>query len=94
MSASKTTRIVEISNAEGVHARAAIAIAALVRRFDAEVLLSKNSERVKGTDVLQILSLGIGPGERLLLEATGRDAEPALEALARLIAQNFNEAPP
>jgi len=94
MSDSKTTRIVEISNTEGVHARAAIAIAALVRRFDAEVLLSKNSERVKGTDVLQILSLGAGPGERLLLEATGRDAEPALQALARLIAQNFHEAPP
>ena len=94
MSDSKTTRIVEISNTEGVHARAAIAIAALVRRFDAEVLLSKNSERVKGTDVLQILSLGAAPGERLLLEATGRDAEPALQALARLIAQNFHEAPP
>ena len=94
MSDSKTTRIVEISNVEGLHARAAIAIAALLRRFDAEVLLSKNSERVKATDVLQILSLGAGPGERLLLEATGREAVVALDALTRLIAQNFNEAPP
>ena len=66
-------------------------IAELVRRFDARVMMVKDRERVESTDVLQVLSLGAGPGCELLLEAVGGDAEEVLDALARLFSDNFNE---
>jgi phosphotransferase system HPr (HPr) family protein len=91
MSETKATRTVAVTNPQGVHARAATLIAELVHRYDAQVVLIKHNDRVQGTDVLQILSLGAGPGEQLLLEATGNDAERVLEALALLFAENFNE---
>jgi len=91
MSQPKATRTVTVTNKEGVHARAATLIAESVRRFDAKVVLGKGCERVEGTEVLQILSLGAAQGEQLLLEATGQDAEHALEVLLQLFADHFSE---
>jgi len=93
MADAKATRTVTITSPVGLHLRAATAIAALVRQFDAEVVLGKSPERVRATDVLQLISLGAGPGEHLVLEATGPQADGALDALAQLIANNFNETP-
>ena len=87
----KTTRTVVVTNAEGLHARAATLVAELARRFEAKVELAKDCERVEGTEVLQILSLGVAQGEQLVLEATGQDAEEAVEALVELFAGNFVE---
>ena len=54
-----------------------------------KVVLAKGSHRVEGTEVLQILSLGAGPGDRVVLEVDGADAEQVLDALARLFADGF-----
>ncbi len=87
----KATRNVAVSNAEGIHARAATLIAELVRRFDSQVVVVKDCERVESTDVLQVLSLGAGQGEQLSLEAVGHDAEEVLDALVELFVGNFKE---
>jgi len=91
MSETKATGIVIVTNPEGVHARAAIQIAGLVRRFDADVVLWKNHLDARGTDVLQVLSLGAAPGDEVSLEATGPDAQRAVEALKDLFAGNFHD---
>ena len=43
-------------------------IAKLVRRHDASVTLIKENNKADGAEVLQISSLGTGPGEQLVLE--------------------------
>ena len=91
MSELKATRTVVVTNCQGLHARAATLVANLVRGFDAEVKLAKDCEQVDGTEVLQILSLGVAQGEQLSLEATGHDAEHVLDALVELFASNFSE---
>lgn len=91
MAEPNATRTVIVTNGEGLHARAATLVAELVRRFDSEVKLAKDGERVDGTDVLQILSLGAARGEQLSLEAIGHDAEEVLDALVELFAGNFVE---
>jgi phosphocarrier protein HPr len=85
------TRTVVVTNESGVHARAATLVAELIRRFDSKVVLIKDCERVEGTDVLQVLSLGAGRGIELSLEATGHDAENVLDALVQLFTDNFSE---
>ena len=87
----KATRTIDVTNPAGIHARAATLIAELVRRYDSRVLVIKESERVDGTDVLQILSLGTGRGEQVSFEAVGCDAEDVLNALVELFADNFGE---
>ncbi|MEE9603370.1 MAG: HPr family phosphocarrier protein, partial [Thermoguttaceae bacterium] len=84
MSELTATRTVVVTNESGIHARAATLVAELVRRFDSKVVVVKDRERVEGTDVLQILSLGAGRGNELSLEATGHDAERVLNALVQL----------
>jgi len=91
MSVAKFTRTVSIVNPEGLHARFAILIAELARRYDACITLCKDVERVQATDVLQILSLCAEQGERLRLEATGRQAAEALDALVQLITNYSQE---
>lgn len=91
MSELVATRTVLVANRAGIHARAATMIAATVRRFRARVTIVKGNERVEGTDVLQILSLGSGPGEQLSLEASGDEAEAALETLETMFRDKFGE---
>ncbi len=91
MDQTKVTRTVTVTNSEGIHARTAVLIAGMAKRFDAEVFLSKGAERGAATDVLQILSLATECGQQLVLEATGPEAEAAVEALARLVSNGFAE---
>ncbi len=91
MAQSQTSRVVTVSNREGLHARAATELAKLVRGFEADVVILKNQDRVDCGDVLQILALGAAMNEQLLLEASGLEAEEALEAAAQLFARGFDE---
>lgn len=91
MSQTKATRTVTVTNPDGLHIRAASLIAKLTGQLPARVELVKGSQRVDATNVLQIVSLCALEGEQLLLEAIGRDAEAALEALAELFENRFGE---
>ena len=91
MAESPTSRLMTVSNREGLHARAATELAKLVRGFRAEVVILKNQDRVDCGDVLEILSLGAAMNEQLLLQASGQEAEEALEAVSRLFASGFDE---
>jgi phosphotransferase system HPr (HPr) family protein len=82
-------RTVRIVNPHGVHARVATLIAEVVRGHHSKVSLRKGVERVEGTDVLQIMSLGAAPGEELLIEADGDDAEAVVDAVAALVDERF-----
>lgn len=74
----------------GLHARPAGEFAALARRFDAEIFVSKGGkskggEWVDGREVLELLSLAAAQGARLHLRARGREAERAVAALGALL---------
>ena len=92
MSQAKATRTVTVANPDGLHIRAASLIAKVTGQVPAKVELVKGSQRVDATDVLQIISLCALEGDQLLLEASGNDADAALEALAALFENGFDEA--
>jgi phosphocarrier protein HPr len=92
MPEASATRTVTVINSQGLHARAAVLLAELVRRFQAKVeLIANDRRRVAPTDVLQTLSLGAVQGEELTVVATGDDAQAALDAVADLFAHKFGE---
>jgi len=87
MSEQKATRTVVVTDPAGVHARTAVDIVKVVRKFRSKVVLSKDRQQAEGTDVLQMLSLVMQYGSQVLLEATGPDAEDVLDAMQPLFAE-------
>ena len=82
---------VEIINQLGLHARAAARFVETASRFTAEVTVTNGDESVSGKSILGLMMLAAGQGTQLSLVATGPDAEQAVDALAELISQRFNE---
>ena len=81
----------DIVNKLGLHARASAKLTQLASGFAAEVWLTRNGRRVNAKSIMGVMMLAAGPGSSVLLEAEGDDAEQALAALARLIAERFGE---
>jgi phosphocarrier protein len=83
---------VEIVNKLGLHARAAAKLTQVAGGFAAEVFLTRNGRRVNAKSIMGVMMLAAGKGSRITIEANGSDAEGALAALARLVAERFGEA--
>jgi phosphotransferase system HPr (HPr) family protein len=91
MSDVKTSRDVLFSHSHGLHLRPASLITKLASQYQSRIELINGNARVDGKSILDLLTLGAEPGTTLVIEATGPDAEAAVEALVALIATNFAE---
>ncbi|MNL74146.1 HPr-like protein Crh [compost metagenome] len=60
-------------------------------RFDADITVSRCGETVGATSIMGVLTLGAGIGSTITIVAKGTEAQPALDALAALIADKFGE---
>ncbi len=84
-------RTVEIVNRLGLHARPAAAFVKLAGRFKAEVLVEKDGLEVNGKSIMGVLMLAAEHGSRLRIQASGSDAEEAVEALSDRVNRGFEE---
>src|SRR5258707_14177159 len=84
-------RVLEICNKKGLHARASAKFVQTVEQFDAEVFVTRGSERVGGTSIMGLMMLAAGPGTTITVEATGNQATDVIEALAKLVSGRFTE---
>ena len=84
-------RSVTIANQRGLHARAAAKFVKLAGLFDAEISVAKSDQVASGNSIMGLMMLAAGPGCSLDLSARGRQAEPAIEALSRLVENGFDE---
>ena len=91
MSEHCATRMVEVRNEQGLHARPADMFVRQAKRFDARIEIIKEGERFDGKSILSLMTLAAVQGTKLLLQATGPDADQALGALAELFERGFDE---
>ncbi|HEY2880898.1 MAG TPA: HPr family phosphocarrier protein [Pirellulales bacterium] len=94
MSDVKVSRTVVVVNSQGIHARPADLIVRLAQQFQSKIEFVKDSQRVEGKSILELLTLAAMHGEQLVIEAQGSDAQTAVDALAELIAGGFAENEP
>ncbi len=80
---------VVISNPQGLHMRPAYLFAETASKFDSTIEVVKGEMRIDGKSVLSILTLGAAQGVEVKVEATGPDAENAVQALGELISSGF-----
>lgn len=84
-------RTVAVASAVGLHARPASIFARAAAAQPAEVTLAVDGgEAVDASSVLMIMSLGIGHGDVVTLEAEGPDADASLDALAAILATDLD----
>jgi len=81
------SRTAILINESGLHARPASEFVRAVNRFDAQVTVNG----VDGRSLLRIMSLGLGKGAEVNIEASGPEASDAVNALTELIGTGFGE---
>lgn len=82
-------REVVITNEQGLHARPAQLLARLALQYESIIEFIRDSQRVDAKSILHLLTLGADQGTELMIEAKGPDAEEALNAIARLVENEF-----
>ena len=80
-----------ISNRLGLHARASAKLTQLAGSFSSEVWLEKGSRRINAKSIMGVMMLAAGKGSTIVVETTGSDEQPALDALLKLITDKFGE---
>lgn len=85
------SRQLQIINKRGLHARASAKFVQLVEKFEADVWVTRGSETVGGTSIMGLMMLAAGPGTMVTVSAKGAEAQQAIDAIAALIADKFNE---
>ena len=88
MTAAKT---VEIVNERGLHARASAKFVKLPSSFDAEIQVAKDENTVDARSIMGLMMLAAGIGSHIQIRATGPEAAEAIEALAELVENRFEE---
>jgi len=71
--------------------RSAAIVARTSQGFEASITISNGETRADAGSVLDLLTLAASQGTVLLVEATGSDAEQAVEALGKLVLRGFAE---
>jgi phosphocarrier protein len=85
------SRELQIINKRGLHARASAKFVQMVEKFSAEVWVTRGSETVGGTSIMGLMMLAAGPGTTITVSAIGPEAQAAVDAIAALVADKFNE---
>ena len=75
----------------GLHARASAKFVQTVERFNADMKVTRNSETVGGNSIMGLMMLSAGPGSTVIVSASGPEAQAAMDAIAELLANKFNE---
>lgn len=85
------SRVVEIVNERGLHARASAKFVKLAAGFDAEVTVSRDGQTVDARSIMGLMMLAAGPGSTIEIAAEGAEAAAALDALCALVSNRFDE---
>ncbi|MCP5080700.1 MAG: HPr family phosphocarrier protein [Alphaproteobacteria bacterium] len=84
-------RTLNICNAKGLHARASAKFVKCAEGFEADVSVTRDGLTVPGTSIMGLMMLAAARGCDVMVEATGPEAESALEALSALVERKFDE---
>ena len=74
-----------------LHARASARFVRTAECFDAQIQVVRDGQSVAGNSIMGLMMLGAGPGSTILVQATGRQAREALEAITTLVNNGFDE---
>lgn len=81
----------KVVNALGLHARAAAQLVKVANKFTCDVTVTKDGQNVNGKSIMGVLMLAATHGSTITIKTDGDDAQPAMEAIAKLVEDGFGE---
>jgi phosphocarrier protein HPr len=85
------SRSVTVSNALGLHARAAARFVHLATRFESHITVGRDSKTMDGKSIMGILLLAAAKGTSITISADGPDEDAAVAALVELVNGGFGD---
>jgi len=82
---------VTVINKLGLHARPAMSFVDTANSFTSDIKVTKDGQTVDGKSIMQLMMLAAPKGSELQIDAQGPDAQPAVEALVKLVKGKFDE---
>ncbi len=82
---------VTIINKLGLHARPAMSFVDTASTFTSDIKVTKEDQTADGKSIMQLMMLAAPKGTVLKIDAEGSDAEKAIDALTKLVANKFDE---
>jgi phosphocarrier protein len=86
-----TSCTVTVSNPLGLHARAAARFVHAASGFVSQIRVACGGREMDGKSIMGLLLLGASQGSIITLSADGMDEQVALDALAQLVSQGFDQ---
>ena len=87
----KITKELVVVNKLGIHARPAAMFVRTANKFECQVYVEKDGERVNGKSIMGLMMLAAGQGSRLTLCVEGDDAAKAVTEIEALLKRKFDE---
>lgn len=84
-------RVLEISNDEGLRAKAAALFVSVASKYASQVIIEKGNKKINAKSIMGVLSLGVTKGEPIHIIASGDDERQAIAALTELVKAGFKE---
>ena len=88
---STCTQEFTICNKLGMHARPAAQFVKRASKYTSSIWVEKDDEQVNGKSIMGLMMLAAASGTSITVEATGKEAAQAMEAIHALIADRFGE---
>ncbi|MSO75363.1 MAG: HPr family phosphocarrier protein [Alphaproteobacteria bacterium] len=86
------TRRLTVLNKRGLHARPAAKFVKLAEQFASSITVTYQGTTVSGLSIMGLLMLAAPHGGEIDVSADGPDADLAMAAIGKLIAERFGEA--
>ncbi len=80
-----------VKNRAGIHARPAGMIVTLANKFTSQIFIEKDDDKINAKSIMGLITLGVLCNTTIKLSAEGVDEVAAVEALAKLIDNRFEE---
>lgn len=81
----------KIQNKKGLHARAAAAFVKVIEDIKADVTVERIGQKVSGQSIMGLMMLAAAKGTTIKVNASGPEAQAAIDALTLLVNSKFGE---
>ena len=82
-----------VGNKTGLHARPAAVFVQVANKFESDIIIVKDDQRVNGKSIMGILMLAAEKGAKILIVADGKDEKEAVEELSELLLGDIEANP-
>src|SRR5216117_4271188 len=85
------TKEITVSNKLGIHARPAAMFVKTANRFNCDIFVEKDGEKINGKSIMGLMMLAAGPGSKIQVSCEGDDCATALDEIEALMKRKFDE---